>query len=252
MKCINCSTEIDAKFCPECGQPVSVKRMSFRQVFDDIQSKYLGLDNLFMRTVVDATLRPGKLLQAVLDGNRRRYIGAGGYLFIMLSLMILLFDVFDVDSKAFFGSSYALEVTDEQVRTKQQAFSDSIMNFIAEYIRLISFLMLPVYASFSRFIFRKSGLNFMEHIALFCYSHAHPLWLTILGGLLYTSTDVNVSRFLFPVSVAFNLWFFMDYFKVYPPWRRLIKSILVQVYALVTLGTMGAIAAIIYVLSTQP
>lgn len=252
MKCVNCSTEIEANFCPLCGQPAQVKRISFRQVFDDIQAKFLGVDNLFARTVVDATIRPAQFFQAVLDGNRRRYIGAGGYLFLMLSLMILLFDIFQVDSKAFFGTSYQFEIANDQTRTRQQQFSDEIMNFITEYIRLISFLMLPIYAAFSRFIFRKSGLNFMEHIALFCYCHAHPLWLTILGGLLYAATGLSISGYLFPISIIYGVWFFMDYFRVYSPWKRLIKSILVQFYSLLTLGLIGGIAAVIYVLSTQP
>lgn len=220
MKCVNCSTEIVARFCPDCGQPANVKRISLRQVLDDMQSKYLGLDNLLARTIKDATLHPAQLLQALLDGNRRRYIGAGGYLFLMLSLMILLFDIFEVDSKAFFGASYELEIGDSANRTRQQQFSDSIMSFITEYIRLISFLMLPIYAAFSRYIFRKSGLNFIEHIALFCYSHAHPLWLSIAGGLIFKASGYSIAGFLFPVSVVYSIWFFMDYFRMYSPGIR--------------------------------
>src|SRR5690606_20736684 len=128
-------SDMEAQFCPKCGQPANVKRISFRQVFDDIQSKFLGLDNVFIRTVVDATVRPAQFFQAVLDGNRRRYMGAGGYLFLMLSLMLLLFDIFNVDSKAFFSSNYPIEITEGQNRTNQEAFSDNIINFITEYIR---------------------------------------------------------------------------------------------------------------------
>lgn len=251
MKCINCATEIEAHYCPSCGQPANVKRITFRQVFDDIQAKFLGLDNALMRTVIDATIRPAQLFQAVLDGNRRRYIGAGGYLFLMLSLMILLFDIGDVDSKAFFGASYELEIGDDQSRTRQQQFSDSIMTFITDYIRLISFLMLPIYALFSRYIFRKSGLNFIEHIALFCYCHAHPLWLSIGGGLLFAATGYSISAILFPVSIGYSIWFMMDYFRSYRPLRRFIKSVLVQLYSLFMLGLIGGVTAIIYVLATQ-
>jgi hypothetical protein len=164
---------------------------------------------------------------------------------------LLLFDMQHVDSKEFFYGNYDMEISAGESRTRQEKFTDEISNFITEYIRLISFLMLPVYAAFSRFIFRKSGLNFMEHIALFCYCHAHPLWLTILGGILFKNTGINLSVYLFPISLIYTLWFFMDYFKVYMPWKRLLKSILVQVYSLLTLGIIGGVTAIIYVISTQ-
>lgn len=250
MKCVNCATEVTAKYCPECGQPSGVQRISFRQVFDDVQAKFLGVDNLFTRTVVDATIRPGMLFSAVLAGNRRRYIGAGGYLFLMLSLMILLFDLFEVDAKAFFGYSANIQAANVESSAKQQAFTDGIMSFISEYIRLISFLMLPIFAIFSRYIFRKSGLNFFEHISLFCYTQAHPLWLTILAGLLFEASQINISGYLVFISIGYSIWFFMDYFKSYTPWRRFFKAVLVQIYAFIALGLIGMIAAIIYVLTT--
>ncbi len=251
MEWVNCSAEIEAKYCPKCGQPTGIQQISFRQVVNDIQSKFLGLDNLLMRTVVDATVRPGQLFQTVLAGNRRRYIGAGGYLFLMLSLMTLLFDVFEVDNRTFLGNFAVVKNENAQNLTRQQAFSDGIMTFISEYIRLISFLMLPIYAVYSRFIFRKSSLNFIEHISLFCYTHAHPLWLTIIAGMLFKATNINVSGVLIYFSIGYSLWLFIDYFKMYPPWKRLLKAILVQVYALLTLGLIGIIAALVFVLSTQ-
>jgi len=252
MKCVNCSAEIEAQFCPHCGQPANVKRITFRQVFDDVQAKFLGLDNQFMRTVKHATIRPGEMLQAVLTGNRRRYIGAGAYLFLMLSLMVLLFDIFNVDAKAFFSSAYTIGATYGEERTPQQEFSDKIMSFVIEYMRLIAFLMLPIYALFSRFIFRKSGLNFMEHIALFCYIHAHPFWLSILGGILFSNLGISIAGWLFPISTVYGVWFFMDYFRMYTVGKRLLKSILVQIYSGVTLGLLAGVAAVIYVISTQP
>lgn len=251
MNCVNCSSEITGKYCSACGQPTGVQRITFKHVLGDIQSKFLGLDNQFARTVIDATIRPGKMFGAVLAGNRRKYMGAGGYLFLMLSLMILLFDIFEVDTKALFGRAVEMQ-SDSMTTDKQRVFADSVMNFIAHNFRLISFLMLPIYAGFSRFIFRKVPLNFVEHVTLNAYTQAHPVWITLIGGLLLRYANVNISDMFLIVTIGYSIWFYMDYFKEIKPWRRFLKALLVQIYALISLMIIGIVIAIIYVLNTMP
>jgi len=249
MNCVNCGQEAVGKFCAHCGQPTEVKRMTLRHVLDDVQERFLGFDNLFMRTILDATIRPGSILKAVFAGNRRRYIGAGGYLFLMLSLMLLLFEAFSVDSGAFFGSISSDMQDPGEMSARQQELSAGINGLVTKYFRLISFLIIPLYALFSRRLFRKSGLNFTEHAAIFCYANAHPIWLTIVFGLLFRFAGVNGSTYLFLIGFLYSLWLLADYFREWPLWRVLLKGVLVQLFALLTLGVLGILLSIPFILS---
>jgi rRNA maturation endonuclease Nob1 len=37
MNCKNCNTEITSKFCPECGQPTTLKRIDGKYIMHEIE-----------------------------------------------------------------------------------------------------------------------------------------------------------------------------------------------------------------------
>src|SRR5688572_4844803 len=97
MQCINCSTESDGKYCPTCGQRMTVKRISFREGFYDFGARIYGFDSQFPRTLRDLTIRPGVAAKRFIEGNRAMYYGPVGYYFLMITVMFLVASILGID-----------------------------------------------------------------------------------------------------------------------------------------------------------
>lgn len=248
LTCINCNQEHAFKFCPQCGQPSQVKRLSLRQLFNDIQERFLGIDNLFMRTFVDLWRRPGTVIHTLFSGNRRKYIGAGGYLFLMLSLMILLFDIFSVDTAAFYSGTVESINESQNFSERQKNVQEIVNGFINQNLRLINFALLPFYALLSMLFFKKSKLNIIEHASIFSYAQAQPIWLTIVAGLIFNLTGYNGATWLIWLSYVYSTWVLVDFFKQEKMWVVILKSIAIQILVMVLIGLLGAIGVFFYLL----
>jgi Protein of unknown function (DUF3667) len=94
-QCINCHAETTGKFCSNCGQRMTVKRITFREGWNDFWARIYGFDGMFPNTLRDLTVRPGKASQLVIDGNRVKYYGPVGYFFLMITLLCLVGSLLD-------------------------------------------------------------------------------------------------------------------------------------------------------------
>lgn len=239
MKCINCSTEHEGRFCPRCGQPAEVKRISWRQLLNDLQERILGFDNLFARTVIDLTIRPQVVLEAVLAGNRRRYISPGAYLLLLLTISILLFDAMGVNLAEFYKSPTASSAEGAEASAK-------INQWIFENYRLTTFLMIPMYALFSVLMFRKVRLNMVEHAVVYTYATAHANWVTIILVLLSFIVPINFFFWSFIASLACTIWIQNAALNPNKRWWFVLKSILFQGVVLMAVGILGGLLAFMF------
>lgn len=244
MKCLNCGHEHEAKYCPECGQPAVVRRLTFGNLVQDVQERFLGVDNLFMRTFVDLWKQPGKVARTYFAGNRRKYIGPGGYLLLMLSLMLLIYDMASVDAAKFYNQVAADINADTEISSRQAMVQQKIANFVNTHMRLINFALLPFYALLSMLFFRKHQLNFVEHMALYAYSQAQPLWISIVGGVLFAATGINIASALMFISFGYAAWLFADFFDRDNTPMVLLKSLLIQVLVLLIISLLGGLLAV--------
>jgi hypothetical protein len=100
---------------------------------------------------------------------------------------------------------------------------NEIMRVATDNMKLLSFAIVPVQALFSRYLFfRKSGLNFIEHMVLPLYTQGHIYWLSILsivmffifGFFLPPVTSGLISIFYFGYSYV-SLFTYQSKFKVF-------------------------------------
>lgn len=45
VKCLNCGTEFEGKFCPECGQSAKTGRYTTRFIFENMMEDFIGKDD---------------------------------------------------------------------------------------------------------------------------------------------------------------------------------------------------------------
>ena len=90
-KCLNCGTEFEGKFCPECGQDAKTSRFTLRFIWSNLLAAILGRDGGIAYTIKNLFTRPGAMIVEILNGKRRKYVSPFPTLFLALTLYVLIF-----------------------------------------------------------------------------------------------------------------------------------------------------------------
>jgi hypothetical protein len=79
MDCLNCHQKVSGRFCSYCGQKSSIGRITLAAVIGDYLSSISNTDSGWLRTLIDLSISPGKMINNYLCGKRIRYQQAGKY-----------------------------------------------------------------------------------------------------------------------------------------------------------------------------
>ncbi|MFM9838943.1 MAG: DUF3667 domain-containing protein [Cyclobacteriaceae bacterium] len=247
-KCVNCEQSFENKFCSNCGQRTGVKRITFREGWNDFWARVYGFDGMFPNTLRDLTIRPGKASQLFINGNRTRYYGPVGYFFLMITLLYLVGSLLDVSIIEFMRSnSKATNFAPAKAGSGQEKFGETIIQFISDNLKLISFLYIPVQAFASRYLFfRKSKLNYFEHTVLPFYIQGHIYWLSILSVILFSlfGTFINAGLSIL-ISLAYFGYAYADLFSYQSKVKAFLKGIGVYITAQLLLMILFVIVLLV-------
>jgi hypothetical protein len=200
-----------------------------------------GFDGMFLRTVKDLTIRPGKVAGDFINGNRVKYFGPVGYFFFMVSIYLLIASILGVDLYAFTEASNAFNSPEANERDLQH----SIVVLMNDNMRLISLAVVISMIFFTWLFFRKSGYNFIETTVLIFLVQGHAVWLSIFSVVSYKVFDYAWDGFLILfVSNVYILFGFIDLYSFLPRLRVVVKGLLVLMcsyavfFALVVVGIL--------------
>lgn len=204
--CVNCGHQTDTPHCPSCGQKMEVKRVTFRTIFEEFLSKWIGFDNQFGRTVIDLTVKPANVILSYLKGNRTRYLGPLGYIVIMTALLIISFDLFGLEVSDFLkenSKTFNPNIDTDQVTQQQKELQDKMNQFMARNFRFVSGMMIPFYALTFGWFYRKEKLNYVERVVITTYSFCHSMWITILALGIFAATGQLFTLPLTALSIVY-------------------------------------------------
>jgi len=73
--CLNCQHPLDIseKYCSNCGQLNSTKKLSFKDFFNEFFANSFAYDSRFRRTLSALLFHPGKISKDYIQGKRERY-----------------------------------------------------------------------------------------------------------------------------------------------------------------------------------
>ena len=73
--CLNCETNLDLsdRYCPNCGQLNSTKKLSFNDFFNEFFGSIFAYDSRLYRTLNVLVFRPGRISTEYIQGKRARY-----------------------------------------------------------------------------------------------------------------------------------------------------------------------------------
>ena len=90
-KCLNCGTEFEGKYCPECGQSAETGRFTMRFIFENLMAAFISKDGGIWFTIKNLFSRPGAMVAEIISGKRKRYFSPFPTLLLALTLYVLIF-----------------------------------------------------------------------------------------------------------------------------------------------------------------
>ncbi|WP_299326154.1 DUF3667 domain-containing protein [uncultured Maribacter sp.] len=96
--CLNCGhpLELSDKYCPNCSQANSTKKLTLFDFFEEFLANYFSYDSKLWKTLTALLLRPGKITREYINGKRLSYTNPFRFL---LSLSIIYFLIISFNSK---------------------------------------------------------------------------------------------------------------------------------------------------------
>lgn len=93
-ECANCGHPLDIsdKFCPNCSQANSNKKLTLKDFFDEFFASMISYDSKLLKTLTALLTKPGKITRDYIDGKRVSYTNPFRFL---LSLSIIYFLLFN-------------------------------------------------------------------------------------------------------------------------------------------------------------
>ena len=119
VECLNCGHPLDLsdKYCPNCSQANSVKKLTLRDFFEEFFSNILSYDSKLFQTLAALFLRPGRITRQYINGKRLSYTNPFRFL-LSLAIIYFLLMGFNGEFKSLdkFGngnSPYTPNITDQ-------------------------------------------------------------------------------------------------------------------------------------------
>ncbi|MDQ2665028.1 MAG: DUF3667 domain-containing protein [Gemmatimonadota bacterium] len=227
--CLNCGTNMQLAFCPECGQPQVDSDPTFREFLHEVAEEFLHWDGKLGRTFRMLVTKPGALTNEYLAGRRVRYISP---LRVYLTCSLLFFFVSAVvpqrasvsvregalvrtqigfitvtepDSVAAIAALDSMAHHKKWIsRTWGKHFGaamrqrGSVIAKMAAAVPNTMFVLVPLFAALVMLAFRRSRRRFPQHLAFALHVHAFLfLALTImLARRLTTALPVSLALVL--------------------------------------------------------
>ena len=96
-ECLNCGHILDVndKYCPNCGQANSIKKLVLKDFFDEFFSSLINYDSKLLKTLYALLIKPGTITKDYVKGKRISYTNPFRFL---LSLAFIYFLMFSYNS----------------------------------------------------------------------------------------------------------------------------------------------------------
>ncbi|HEX8210442.1 MAG TPA: DUF3667 domain-containing protein [Longimicrobium sp.] len=204
--CANCEAALAGEFCARCGQRAWQGRFTLRAVFSQQVTEALDLNRGLLFTFVELFRRPGHMVREYVRGHTVGYANPVKYFLIMGALTTFVY------VKTGLAGQMADEMAQGMTTSTNGRLSPragALMEMISSYFTLLLAFTLPTAAAATRWVFRRAGYNYAEHLIFNTYTGAQQCVLMIAALLLGAAAGADPQASLnwsVPVVVAYYVW----------------------------------------------
>ena len=191
--CLNCGTEFEGNFCPECGQSADTGRFTMKFIFENLLAAFISKDGGIWFTIKNLFTRPGAMIVDIINGKRKSFFSPFPLLFLVLAVFILVYSFTgsrDYVKKVETVVEASKEEGDQTKYFAQKTIADAL-NFYNENNTLCYLLTLPFLAFAARICYGRQNrkrYNWAEYIIILVYASVFVILYRIIGSLVYLAS----------------------------------------------------------------
>ncbi len=163
------------------------KRITIKSMLHEVWHAITHVEDGLSRTIVSLAVRPGKMMQDYLHGNRKIYQKPVPFLLLATTLYAL--------------TLHFIHYTHTDSQTMSISFHERLMNnahnIEQTYYSWIHLALMPVYSVIAFLLFRKARYYYAEWLVICCY---------IISFLLLVLIPYEVTNYLFDFSTT---WYYV-------------------------------------------
>ncbi|MEX0361978.1 MAG: DUF3667 domain-containing protein [Allomuricauda sp.] len=225
------------RYCRNCGAKVILKRLTLKNVWEDVGTQIFNLDNTFLKTLKGLFLHPQLVILSYLSGIRKRYMNPVSYFAIAVTLSGLMFFIL--------RNVYHVNLT-------KSSFSDtetSDLNFMFDYQGLMSYLIMPLYAFMTWLVFSsKKKFNYTEHLVANAYIIGQTSYVQVVAyiiGLGLFPIQFDVFNFGFLLVMIIYQFYVLGKMHQTGFWSTLWRAFVYFLMLIIVMIGIGVIAIVI-------
>ena len=275
-KCLNCNTEFEGKFCPECGQRADTGRFTVRFIFENLLKAILSNDGGVWITLKSLFTHPGQMMVDIINGKRKSYFSPFPMLFLTLSLYVIIFTFTGSNKKNYdelylddnkkeikkeittesapSSHQYSVDIElDDELTENVEGLAKRCLKFYDNNYTVIFILTIPFYIFAARVCYGKKNrkrYNRGEYCIPIIYSLIIVVLYQCLTSIAFyfsdaiydTMDDLNPLVTIAAFTACFRKMMEFDVAKMV--WRSFLVHVFyyVVVVAIVSIATIGYIA----------
>jgi len=193
MNCKNCTTEVDLNFCPNCGQPTSLKRIDGKYILHEI-GHLLHFERGILFTIKELITNPGQTVRNYLAEDRSRLVKP--VLFIIVTSLI-----YTLCNRFFHFEDGYVKYLDNTKSTTTEIFKWVQGNYGYANIIMGVFIVL-----WTKLFFRKHEFNFFEILILLCFVMGIGMLIYSVFGIIHGLIDINLMQIASIIGFVYTTW----------------------------------------------
>ncbi|SFN57448.1 Protein of unknown function [Flavobacterium succinicans] len=200
MNCKNCNTEINSKFCPDCGQPTDLKRIDGHYIIHEIEH-VLHFERGILYTVRGLVTKPGQNIRNYLSENRSRLVKP--IIFIIVTSLIYTL------------ISHFFHIEEEYVNYKglEKSSIGTILKWIQGNYGYASILTGIFIAIWLKVFFRKYGYNFFELLIMLCFVQGISMLIFAVFAFAQGLLHFKLLKVAGIIGVIYVIWAIGNFFE---------------------------------------
>jgi hypothetical protein len=180
--CKNCGSELQGKYCSNCGQEDITTRLTVGHIFKDATHGILHWESSILKTFKELILRPGRFLRIYIEGKRKPFVKPFSYFIFIQTVYVIIFHWL---SDKYFAFITATVTVNGEVSESQLTKLEEIKHVITSNINYYNYVFPLIVAMFWRlFLKKKTGINYAESLVAALYLIGTTLFFGLILMIL--------------------------------------------------------------------
>jgi hypothetical protein len=206
--CINCSTNFDSNYCPNCGTSAKIARIDKKFVLHEFQHGILHFEKGFLYTLKELLLSPGHSIRRFIQGNRVKFYKPIGFLIVCSIIYSVL--------------SHKLNPTPAPAIENENIAK--VFEWISEHYNYSNIIEILFISLTLKWFFKKTNYNYFENFVLLSYLTGFGMLIGAFLIIVAYLSKLDIFNTLFPIVAVFYTVWAIGQFYDHNGWGTYLKS----------------------------